>query len=819
MFLLISFLAAKKNKTIDTFMELLLLLFAWTGGAMFMRLGYWPSIRFWFHVSLVGILLLPISLFRFLRRFMEVKETYHMKAWSAVIGFTIAVNCRYEIFIQTPTVVKTEVGNAYIYDLSWLVLFLFVIEAGALAESIRMVYDNRKKNAMAFQRLLPIWIGIGTMVICNACIAFPVFRGFPIDICSGIVMAVCIYYALYKKRLFQLDLLVSKGNCYIMAFGLTMLIYYRFIPGYDRFLREDFHMGETALTMTVAFTVMMGTVLIYFVLSLLMNAVFENVGTLNSKNIRKFSERISHLMTLREIMKELMEAVSAVIPAEKTDIYLSDGKGGYKLEISSDPDKKEQTAVFEDDLLQLLRDAGGCLIVRDYKITEAYRNLSDDVHRFLAKNRIECMAAVRDEENYLGLILLTAKKHGERYTPEDAGFLASITSVASVAIENSKLYESVYMESRKDYLTGIANRKFFYEALQQCCEEGRHECGVLMMVDIDDFRLYNQLYGAESGDEALRKIAEILTEEVTQGCMASRYSGKEFALLLPDYTADEAKQLAERISGRVRVMNKSSGEYALKTLTVSCGIAIGKCPVTDAHELVNHAETAVYYAKRAGKNQIMVYTEGTQPGEELKQPALNYRPGVYSDYASTVYALTAAIDAKDHYTFSHSENVAYYARELAARYGMNEEGINIVYEAGLLHDIGKIGIEESILNKPGKLTKEEYETIKTHVALSIGIIRYLPSLDYVIPAVIGHHERYDGKGYPRHIQGDEIPLAARILCIADSFDAMVSKRTYKARMEVNKALILMEEEAGKQFDPVLVRIFIDMVKEGALKIR
>ena len=299
--------------------------------------------------------------------------------------------------------------------------------------------------------------------------------------------------------------------------------------------------------------------------------------------------------------------------------------------------------------------------------------------------------------------------------------------------------------------------------------------------------------------------------------MAARYSGKEFALLLPNYTVEEAKGLAERISRRVREMNKSSEGYALKTLTVSCGIAVGKCPVTDAHELVNHAETAVYYAKRAGKNQTMVYTEGIQPGEEIRQPALNYRPGVYSDYASTVYALTAAIYAKDHYTFSHSENVAYYARELAARYGMNEEAVNIVYEAGLLHDIGKIGIEEGILNKPGKLTKEEYETVKTHVELSIGIIRYLPSLDYVIPAVIGHHERYDGKGYPRRIAGKDIPRAARILCIADSFDAMVSRRSYKSSMSVDFAINELERGAGTQFDPELVPGFVDLIRSGAVK--
>ena len=124
---------------------------------------------------------------------------------------------------------------------------------------------------------------------------------------------------------------------------------------------------------------------------------------------------------------------------------------------------------------------------------------------------------------------------------------------------------------------------------------------------------------------------------------------------------------------------------------------------------------------------------------------------------------------------------------------------------------------EQILNKQGKLSQEEYEAIKSHVEYSVGIIRHLPSMDYVIPAVIGHHERFDGKGYPRRIAGRDIPLAARILCIADSFDAMISKRCYKTEMSVEYALGELERGAGTQFDPELVPVFIELINSGKLK--
>lgn len=147
---------------------------------------------------------------------------------------------------------------------------------------------------------------------------------------------------------------------------------------------------------------------------------------------------------------------------------------------------------------------------------------------------------------------------------------------------------------------------------------------------------------------------------------------------------------------------------------------------------------------------------------------------------------------------------------------MNEDMIEIIRQAALLHDVGKIGIPEYILNKEGKLTDEEYEIIKGHVEASIDIIRHLPSLDYVIPAVIGHHERYDGKGYPRRIAGEDIPLTARILCVADSFDAMTSKRCYKKAFPIEVAREKLLQDAGRQFDPDLVYKFVECLDNGSI---
>ncbi len=819
-FQMISLLTTKRNSQINGLIGLLFTMIIWTGGSWFMRMGYWPSVDFWFHVSLTGLLTIPLMLFIFLRKFMEVQRTYHVYFWSAVTAGLLIFNYATGLLLQAPEVVKSLDGNVYIYDFSWPVVFFFIAAAGSLFECAKMALENSEQNAFSRRRLRPIWLGIFTLIAGNSVILIPALKGIPIDICSGIVMAACMYYALYRKRLFKLNALVSRANCYCAAFLIAMLMIYSVIPEYKRFLEQSFSMSETKITFSIALTVVLVTIIVYTLLRLLLDKIFESEENAQSKSIIKFSKKMSYLMSLQEILTELMGIISNTLSSERIYIFLKDEQGDYRLQLS---DREHGMFLIPHgaDLLYPLKDAKGLMLTKDYIATDCYEALSKEEKQGLISHQIECFAGIGDAPDFVGIILLSAKSNGSRYTPKDLDYLSSINAVASIAIKNSRLYEAAFEEARRDYLTGVANRKCFYETMKSCCEEGKYTFGTLLVINADDFKLYNQLYGDETGDEALKGIAEIIRQEATGECVIARLSGKEFAVLLPERTVEAVKSLAENISQKIRVMNhteEQSGEYAMKALTVSCGIATAVCPLDDYHDLINRANTAVYYAKQAGKNRVMVYQEGRTDSED-KPSELAYQPGVYSDYSTTIYALTAAIDAKDHYTFSHSENVAYYARELATAYGMNEEGINIVYEAGLLHDIGKIGINEEILNKPGKLTEEEYEVMKTHVSLSIGIIRHLPSLDYVIPAVIGHHERYDGKGYPRGIGGKDIPLMARILCIADSFDAMVSKRSYKEEMDVEDALEIIAEEAGGQFDPQLAPIFINLIKDGVIEVR
>lgn len=438
--------------------------------------------------------------------------------------------------------------------------------------------------------------------------------------------------------------------------------------------------------------------------------------------------------------------------------------------------------------------------------------------RALEELDVECLAPLKDKDSLVGIVLLSAKEKNHRYSYEDLNFLASVNSISSIAVKNSRLYERAYLEARTDELTGLLNRKYFYETLQQAYDEHRDEGLSLIILNLDDFKLYNQLYGNKEGDLALQKVARLIQASVGEHGFVARYSGKEFAIILPGYDLLAAKELAENIRRQILDMNKAATDYTLKVLTVSGGVCAIPYAAATVKELIDNADMAVYHVKHNGKNAILAYTTGDYRMEKnTGVPADKH--SAYSEYESTIYALTAAIDTKDHYTFNHSNSVAYYATELSRAIQLNPEHIDMIREAALLHDIGKIGIPEHILNKPGSLTDDEYEIMKSHVENSIGIIRHLPSLDYVIPSVIGHHEHFDGRGYPRRIAGEDIPLGARILCIADSFDAMVSERSYKQAYPLEKALGILEEQAGRQFDPKLVPVFIELIRSGRVQVQ
>ncbi|MBR0598871.1 HD domain-containing phosphohydrolase [Sinanaerobacter chloroacetimidivorans] len=820
-FLFLAFIAAKKNDIINAFLMILAALILWTGGSFCMRMQLWPSIKFWYDASILGLTLLPYAFFRFVYEFVGASGTFSKRLWLLLVIVTNAINISTGAFLRAPEVVFAGNGEvSFVYHTTWLVSVMFGVCAVIVLHMLFLLFKYSKTNDMTRKQFTPIISGIIILFIGHIIIMIPYFRGFPADILSGIFNAFFMFYALYKRRLFKLTLLVSRGSCYVIAAGLSFAIFFNLIRPLERFINVNFTIFADHIVLIIAFIFTIATFLIYYIMKRFIDRVFIREEIVQAENLKEFGFAVTRSLNVNEIMQELVDVIQKTISVKRVYICVLDVHSNcYEVAHSTSLLDVKSFRINKDNPIALwLANNNECLLMKDFRRTVDYKSMWETEKKQIADIDIECFVPLKDEDGMVGIVLLSGKEKGGHYSFNDISFLDSVNSIGSIAVKNSRLYEKAYLEARTDELTGLLNRKYFYEVIQTEYEKHKNNSLALVILNIDDFKLYNQLYGNKEGDIALQNIARIIQATVGNNGYVARYSGKEFAVILPLYDMLAAKNLAETIRKQILNMNKRESDYSLKMLTVSGGVCSIPYAANNVKQLIDNADMAIYNVKRNGKNAIMVYSAGEHHVTADEKELSEHKADIYSEYAPTIYALTAAIDTKDHYTFNHSKSVAYYATELAYAYGMNSDCVEIIREAALLHDIGKIGIPEQILNKPGKLTPEEYEIMKGHVENSIGIIRHLPSLDYVIPAVIHHHERYDGNGYPRRIAREDIPVSARILCIADSFDAMISMRSYKEPYSVATALKIIEEQAGLQFDPKLAFMFIELVNNGTIRI-
>lgn len=371
--------------------------------------------------------------------------------------------------------------------------------------------------------------------------------------------------------------------------------------------------------------------------------------------------------------------------------------------------------------------------------------------------------------------------------------------------------------SYTDGLTSLYNHRFMME---RCHAEfnraKRYNSGLsCVLIDIDNFKLLNDAHGHPFGDFVLRKLGALLKETARSSDICGRYGGEEFIILIP-LPLKQAMDFAHRLHTMIAEHLFSDGQNSAR-ITVSIGLADYRCDMQSWSELISRADQVLYIAKNSGRNLVRVWTgRNIEPEEIIDNGSVNQLKKQFTDiyqqakssYVESANALLKAIDAKDHYTFRHSQNVARYATVLARALGLRKQEIEIVRNAALLHDLGKIGIDERLLVKKGSLSRAEYEIMKKHPVIAINIIKNISLLAREIPLILHHHERYDGLGYPHGLKANEIPLGAKILAIADAFDAMTTSRRFSPKMARSQALRQIAAEKGHQFDPQLVEVFL-----------
>jgi diguanylate cyclase (GGDEF)-like protein/putative nucleotidyltransferase with HDIG domain len=364
------------------------------------------------------------------------------------------------------------------------------------------------------------------------------------------------------------------------------------------------------------------------------------------------------------------------------------------------------------------------------------------------------------------------------------------------------LIARLYDAARTDPLTKLSNRRGFRELLDLELERARRSGTAmgLLVGDLDDFKDVNDRSGHQAGDLALQRVARLLRAGKREVDAAARVGGEEFALIVPDTERDEALALAERL--RQAVHNEFAGEQT--PLTISFGLSVYPEHGETAASLLHAADQALYAAKESGRNRTVRHS----PALRLEQRTPSDMRNIQGErFVMAVLDMAEAVDLRFSGSARHSETVGRYAEMMARELGLPEWRISRIRLAGILHDIGKACVPNSILHKPGALTVEEYEQIKRHPELGAQMIEHV-SLSDVREWVAMHHERPDGLGYPLGLSAGSIALEARIVAVADAYEAMTSDRPYRDSIGYDAALSELRHGAGTQFDALVVEAFI-----------
>jgi len=368
-----------------------------------------------------------------------------------------------------------------------------------------------------------------------------------------------------------------------------------------------------------------------------------------------------------------------------------------------------------------------------------------------------------------------------------------------------------------DGLTGLYNHDHFNRLLESEMERSRrygHPLALIMM-DMDHFKAINDTFGHLAGNATLEAVATVLREGIRDIDVAARFGGEEFSVILPEARAIDGIQAAERIRS---LLATALHVEALRDhrVTASIGIADSEDPrAKSSADLVDLADRALYTAKRQGRNQIccsyeldeMADVTATIQSDEIdwlrrRVTALSVR--AKDVYIQSVAALLQTLEEKDPYTARHSVNVAFYAEQLAEQIGCSQSTAKSVYNAALLHDIGKVGIPDRILMKRQPLTDVERMVLDQVPLIGTRIVDHLRILESEVQIIRHQHEFFDGSGLPSGLKGTKIPIGARVLLVADAFDAMTTERVYRKRRTIDEAMEELHRHAGNQFDPRVV---------------
>ncbi|MEL7567619.1 MAG: diguanylate cyclase [Dehalobacterium sp.] len=369
-----------------------------------------------------------------------------------------------------------------------------------------------------------------------------------------------------------------------------------------------------------------------------------------------------------------------------------------------------------------------------------------------------------------------------------------------LAVKEKEIIAQLSFQANTDSLTGLYNHRYFSCQFDEMLDNAKktNRPLSLILVDINDFKYCNLVLGRFEGDIILQQVAGRIKQITPQSGIAARCGGDEFFLLLPDYDRKKATDFVQNLNLEIKATFSTK-----ELIDLTAGIACYPDIAPNKQILIDYAYQELSRQKELTINKLSTYQSVLLAIKEHN--TCSFEPAFFAQF----FLLT--INLKDHYTLSHTNSVIKYAETLGSALLLSPEEIYQIKIGAMFHDVGKIQIPEQVLMKAGPLTEKEWHYIHRHPQWSGEILSALIEDETAISLVIHHHERYDGNGYPDGLTGDQIPLGARIITIADSFSAMITPRPYREAMAISQALIEVRKNAGTQFDPIVADTLIKII--------
>lgn len=385
-------------------------------------------------------------------------------------------------------------------------------------------------------------------------------------------------------------------------------------------------------------------------------------------------------------------------------------------------------------------------------------------------------------------------------------------------LTNALRYQQARLTSLTDALTGVGSRKLLEDKLQEEYDRAKRykRPFAVAIIDLDHFKIINDTLGHAAGDDAIRQLAQCMNEQKRTPDILARYGGDEFVMLMPETRAADAAVLLERIRAKVPQIQLGQG----MSLSVSCGIA--ECLLNQdgtSSEVMRRADLALYEAKSAGRDCVRLWDKNMSrllnTGEleierikRLQRRIIGLSEMAEKMFMESIWGLVQALEAKDIHARKHSENVMHYAAAITRTMNLGPKHVDLIRRSAMIHDIGKIGIPDAILFKPDALTPHERRIIEQHPLIAVRILGPMSFLEREVAIVRHHHEKWNGQGYPDGLLRTAIPLGARVIAVADTFDALTSNRGYHTPRCICEALRILKDSADYDLDPAPVEAML-----------